>query len=98
MGAGQGRSRPGVTSRYEVKLARRAEKSLASLERREQQRIRAALDLLAESPRPPACVAMQGEESVYRVRVGDYRIVYEVLDAVLLIHLVRVGHRREVYR
>ena len=87
-----------MTGRYQVKLARRAEKSLASLERREQQRIRAALDLLADNPRPPTCVAIQGEDPVYRVRVGDYRIVYEVLDAVLLIHVVRVGHRREVYR
>ena len=57
-----------------------------------------ALDLLADNPRPPNCVAMQGEDSVYRVRVGDYRIVYEVLDAVLLVHVVRIGHRREVYR
>ena len=83
---------------YEVRLARRAARSLASLERREQQRVRAALDLLADNPRPPNCAAMQGEGSVYRVRVGDYRIVYEVLDGVLLIHVVRIGHRRDVYR
>lgn len=87
-----------MTATYEVRLARRAERSLASLQRRDQQRIRAALDLLADNPRPPNCVAMQGEDSVYRVRVGDYRIVYEVLDTVLLIHVVRIGHRREVYR
>lgn len=87
-----------MTSTYEVRLARRAARSLASLERREQQRIRAALDLLSDDPRPPNCVAMQGEDSVYRVRVGDYRIVYEVIDAVLLVHVVRIGHRREVYR
>jgi mRNA interferase RelE/StbE len=87
-----------VTATYEVRLARRAARSLASLERREQQRIRAALDLLADNPRPPTCVAMQGEDSVYRVRVGDYRIVYEVLDSILLVHVVRIGHRREVYR
>ncbi|MDP1878075.1 MAG: type II toxin-antitoxin system RelE/ParE family toxin [Actinomycetota bacterium] len=62
------------------------------------QLIRAALDLLADNPRPPNCVAMQGEDSVCRVRVGDYRIVYEVLDEVLLVHVVRVGQRREVYR
>lgn len=79
-------------------MARRALRSLAALERREQQRIRAALDLLAETPRPPNCVALQGEDSVYRVRVGDYRIVYEVLDEALLVHVVRIGHRREVYR
>jgi mRNA interferase RelE/StbE len=41
---------------------------------------------------------MQGEDSVYRVRVGDSRIVYEVLDAVLLVHVVRIGHRRAVHR
>jgi mRNA interferase RelE/StbE len=41
---------------------------------------------------------MRGEHSVYRVRVGDYRIVYEVRDEVLLIQVVRIGHRREVYR
>ena len=67
----------------------------------DQQRIRAAIDLLAENPRPPSCVALQGEVGVYRVRVGDDRIVYEVLDQVLVVQVVqvvRVGHRREVYR
>lgn len=87
-----------MTIRYEVRIARRAQRALAGLERREQQRIRAALDLLAETPRPPNCIAMQGEDSVYRVRVGDYRIVYEVFDTELLVHVVRIGHRREVYR
>ncbi len=87
-----------MSPRHEVRIAKRVAKSLASLERRAQQRVRAAIELLADDPRPPACVAMQGEDSVYRVRVGDYRIVYEVLDEVLLIQVVRVGHRREVYR
>ena len=41
---------------------------------------------------------MKGEDSVFRVRIGDFRIVYEVLDSVLLVHVVRIGHRREVYR
>lgn len=41
---------------------------------------------------------MSGEQGIYRVRVGDYRIVYEVMDAMLIIHVVRVGHRREVHR
>ena len=84
--------------RYEVRLARRAVRSLAELQRRDLQRIRAAIDLLAENPRPPNCVALQGEVGVYRVRVGDYRIVYEVFDRVLVVQVVRVGHRREVYR
>ena len=84
--------------RYEVRLARRVVRSLADLQRRDLHRIRAAIDLLAENPRPPNCVALQGETGVYRVRVGDYRIVYEVFDRVLVVQVVRIGHRREVYR
>lgn len=83
---------------YQVQIARRAVKSLAALPRRDQQRIRAAVDLLADTPRPPGCVAIVGEPSVYRVRVGDYRIVYQVRDAVLLVQVVRIGHRRDVYQ
>jgi mRNA-degrading endonuclease RelE of RelBE toxin-antitoxin system len=58
----------------------------------------AAIDLLADNPRPPNCVALQGEAGVYRVRVGDYRIVDEVFDRLLVVQVVRIGHRREVYR
>ena len=85
-------------SEYRVEIARRAIKSIAKLPRKEQLRVRAAIDLLADDPRPPGCVAMAGEDSVYRVRIGDYRILYEVIDERLVIQVVRVGHRRDVYR
>ena len=84
-------------SRYRVEVARRVIKSIAGLPRNQQRRIQAAIDLLAEEPRPPNCVALTGEESVYRVRVGDYRILYEVIDERLVIHVIRVGHCRDVY-
>lgn len=87
-----------MTGAYRVEIARRAVKAIARLPRGEQQRIRAAIDLLADTPRPPGCSALAGEADTYRVRVGDYRIVYEVHDRVLLIQVVRVGHRRDVYR
>jgi mRNA interferase RelE/StbE len=83
-------------SRYHVLVARRAVQALAGLQRRDQQRIRAAIDLLADEPRPPGAVTMAGEPHTYRVRVGDYRLVYEVLDDRLIIHVVRIGHRRDV--
>lgn len=83
---------------YRVEIARRAVKALSALPRREQQRVRAAIDLLADNPRPPGCAAMAGEAHAYRVRVGQYRIVYEVFGDRLVIQVVRVGHRREVYR
>jgi len=85
-------------TRYSVEIARQAIKSIAKLPRQEQQRIRAAIDLLADEPRPPGCVALSGEDSAYRVRVGDHRIVYEVFDKRLVIQVVRVGHRRDAYR
>ena len=85
-------------TRYSVEIAQQAIKSIAKLPRQEQQRIRAAIDLLADEPRPPGCVALSGEDSAYRVRVGDHRIVYEVFDKRLVIQVVRVGHRRDVYR
>ncbi|WP_428118369.1 type II toxin-antitoxin system RelE family toxin [Candidatus Poriferisodalis sp.] len=85
-------------SQYKVEIARRAVKSIARLPRREQLRVRVAVDLLADEPRPPGCVALADEDSVYRVRVGDYRIVYEVVDDRLVVQVVRVGHRRDVYR
>ncbi len=61
-------------------------------------RLLTAIAALAETPRPPGCVRLQGPEGFYRVRVGDYRIVYLIQDEVLLVCIVRVGHRSEVYR
>ena len=85
-------------SRYRVDIARRAVKALAALPRREQQRVRAAIDLLADGPRPPGCTKLTGEDATYRVRVGEYRILYEVLDDRLVIQVVRIRHRRDIYR
>jgi mRNA interferase RelE/StbE len=85
-------------SRYRVEVARRALKAIAQLPRKDQLRVRAAIDLLADNPRPPGCVALAGEPHAYRVRTGDYRIVYEVFDDRLLVQVVRAGHRRDIYR
>lgn len=87
-----------MSGRYRVEIARRAAKALAPLERRDQQRVRAAIDLLADDPRPPGCTKLAGEDHTYRVRTGDYRIVYDVFDDHLVIQVVRIGHRRDVYR
>jgi mRNA interferase RelE/StbE len=85
-------------SRYRVEIARRAVKALAALPRRDQQRVRAAIDILADNPRPPGCTKLTGDDDAYRVRVGVHRIVYEVLDDRLLVRVVRVGHRRDGYK
>ncbi len=84
--------------RYRVEIARRATKALAGLPRQEQQRVRAAIDLLVDNSRPPGCTKLTGEDNTYRVRVGVYRIVYEVFDDRLVIHVVRIGRRRDIYK
>ena len=79
---------------YQVELAASAAKQLSKLERREQRRIQAAIELLAENPRPPGAKKLAGE---WRARTGDYRIIYELEDECLRILVIRIGHRRDIY-
>jgi mRNA interferase RelE/StbE len=84
--------------KYEVEFRPAAERDFWKLDNTVRNRIRSKIDALESDPRPPGCRKLEGAEARYRIRVGDYRIVYEIRDAVLLILIVRVGHRREVYR
>jgi mRNA interferase RelE/StbE len=81
---------------YRVELRPAAVRALKKLDPPIRRRIQGAITLLAEDPRPPAARALRGRPGL-RVRVGDYRIVYTVADDVLLIVVVTVGHRRDVY-
>ena len=83
-------------STYRVELRPAAARALRKLDPPAQRRVRGAIALLAQDPRPPGARALQGRPGL-RVRVGDYRIVYTVEDDVLLVVVVRLGHRRDVY-
>lgn len=83
---------------YGIEFRPAAARSLAKLDRQAQRRVQAAIELLADNPRPPGAGILAGSHGLIRVRTGDYRISYEVQDAVLLVLVVAVGHRREVYR
>ena len=61
-------------------------------------RIEQRIDALAVAPRPPGVVKLQGEENAWRIRVGDYRIVYEIHDREIVIVVLRIAHRKDVYR
>lgn len=61
-------------------------------------RIQAAIDLLADDPRPPAATRLVGGSGEWRVRTGDYRIIYEIVDDRLVVLVIGVGHRRDIYR
>jgi mRNA interferase RelE/StbE len=84
-------------SRYRVEVRPAALRALRKLDPTVRPRIEGAIILLAEDPRPPASRPLTGRPA-YRVRVGDYRIIYTVHDDLLLIIVVTLGHRRDVYR
>lgn len=83
---------------YRITLAPAAARQLRTLDPPARRRIQAALELLADDPRPPAATRLVGGAGEWRVRTGDYRVVYEIHDDVLLVLVLAVGHRREVYR
>jgi mRNA interferase RelE/StbE len=83
---------------YSIQIVPSAERDLAALDKPLRQRIAARIDALAENPRPSGVKKLQGSTDTWRFRVGDYRVLYEIRDRQLLILVVKVGHRREVYR
>ena len=82
---------------YEVRLAPAAVRQLPKLDPPGRRRVQAAIDLLAEDPRPPGARQLVGGAGEGRVRTGDFRIIYDIRDGELLVLVVKVGHRRDVY-
>jgi mRNA interferase RelE/StbE len=82
---------------YSIELRPQATRALRALESKEAARIRGAIVLLAENPRPPSSRKLSRHPG-YRVRGGDYRILYTIEDQVLLIVVVALGHRKSIYR
>jgi mRNA interferase RelE/StbE len=82
---------------YLTKYAPSAKKALDALSANIQKRIITAIKKLKENPRPVGCRKLKGQ-GTWRIRVGDYRVVYEIQDDVLIVLVVRVAHRKEAYR
>ena len=84
-------------SAYRIEFRPAALRELRKIDRSMQPRIQGVIALLAQDPRPPASRPLQGREG-YRLRVGDYRIIYTIDNGNLLIVVVTIGHRRDVYQ
>ena len=82
---------------YEVRFARPVAKELRRLDRREAKRVVEAAEALTDDPRPSSAQTVRGTRYL-RIRVGNYRVIYEIRDEELVVLVVKVGHRREVYR
>ena len=83
-----------MTHRVELRPA--AVRALKQVGLQDRDRIRGAIALLGEDPRPPGAKALQGRPG-FRVRIGDYRIIYTVDDDILVVAVITLGHRRNVY-
>jgi mRNA interferase RelE/StbE len=82
---------------YRVEISRRAAKAVSSLDKPLRRKILAAIEALSGDPRPVGCRKLAGQQA-WRIRVGDYRIIYEIHDQVLLVIVIDIGHRREICR
>ena len=83
--------------KYEVRLSKRANRELALLEQSTGSRIVARLNELGDDPFPRGAIKLQGREGVYRIRVGDYRVLYEVLRKESLVLVDKIDHRSGAY-
>lgn len=83
---------------HELEITRTAEKQLRKLDRQARERVLRAIGELAEEPRPRGSRKLTGYDDVFRIRVGTYRVLYSVEDRALVVLILKIGHRRDVYR
>ncbi|BAY29845.1 plasmid stabilization system [Nostoc carneum NIES-2107] len=83
---------------YQIEISARAAKQLKKLSSEIREKINHKILELAENPRPSGVVKLENTDDKYRIRVGNYRVLYEIEDDVLIVKVVRVGHRRDIYR
>lgn len=83
---------------YTIELAPKAERALKKIAKDLQRRIIRALLSLEKEPRPKGVKKLSGELDLWRIRVGDHRMVYQIQDEVLTVLVVKIGHRRDIYR
>ena len=84
--------------KYRVEFKRSAAKALKKIPKSDQRRICDRIDRLSENLPEPAITKMKGDNPFHRIRVGDYRIIYEIHSDILVIMVLKIGHRKEVYR
>ena len=83
---------------YKIEFSKSARKQFDALPIPVQDKLEKKIDDLAHNPRPQGVVKLTNEDNLYRIRAGDYRVIYQIQDKILLILVVKIGHRREIYR
>jgi mRNA interferase RelE/StbE len=83
---------------YKIEISATAERQLKKIRREDTVRILRSISLLAIDPRPVGCRKMSGYDDIYRIRIGNYRVIYEIDGKRITIVILKIGHRKEVYR
>jgi mRNA interferase RelE/StbE len=91
-------SSDGTANEYHIVFARSARKELESLPQNMASRVLQRIESLASNPRPAGAIKLVGSESLWRIRIGDYRVVYQIDDNQLLVDVVVIRHRRDAYQ
>ncbi|MFI5144254.1 MAG: type II toxin-antitoxin system RelE/ParE family toxin [Ignavibacteria bacterium] len=82
---------------YQIEIVKSAIKTLKSIPPSQREKIAKSINDLAFNPRPPGCKKLKGYEK-YRIKISDYRVIYEIEDTVLIILIIKIGHRKDIYR
>ena len=82
--------------RFQIEILRSAQKSLSRIQSQDQDRITEAIRSLADEPRPHGCKKLSGRDA-WRIRIGNYRVIYEIRESKLVVLIVDIGHRRDIY-
>ena len=85
-------------ARLEIEITRTAEKKLRGLPRRDLMRLVRAILALGDNPRPRGCRKLSGYDDIFRIRAGTYRVIYSVAESTLIVLVLKIGHRSDVYR
>ena len=83
---------------YTIQVTRSAEKNLVAIPKKERAKIIASIMDLSNNPFPQGCKKLSGEENTFRIRLGNYRVIYELHGAKLIILVLKIGHRKDIYR
>jgi mRNA interferase RelE/StbE len=87
-----------MANKYRVRLSPEAIRDLRHLSAENRRLVARHISVLGDNPYPPGCRKLAGSKDLFRIRAGDYRIIYQVKRVVLIVLVIRIGHRREIYR
>ena len=82
---------------YSIEILRSAQKQLSKINRQDQDHIISAIESLTHNPRPDGCIKLSGRPA-WRIRIGSFRVIYEIQGEKLIVLVIKIGHRREVYK